>query len=97
MQVKLKIRQRTFDINEKDVLMDNGACVQLITKKIQKGMYSCYPIMGKKLFQDLKKRQFLFTTEELQKYANDHYIVPVTLYKFDVERMSQYLEYREQS
>lgn len=89
MDIQLKIGKEIYNINENDIVMDNGSCIQVITKKKQDGWYS-YPVkMSKKLFSDLKKVAYLYTNEELEKISAKKYAIPVTLYKFDTERMKQ--------
>lgn len=52
--VKLKIGRKILDISENDLILDNGACYQIVTQKVCKGFDWHYPIMSKKLFNDLK-------------------------------------------
>lgn len=37
IQIELKIGRSTIFIDEKDIIMDNGACVQVLTKKKMEG------------------------------------------------------------
>ena len=52
--VKLKVGRNILELDEKDLILDNGACYQIVTKKVG-GFDWYYPIMSKKLFHDLKK------------------------------------------
>ena len=52
--VKLKVGRNIIELDEKDLILDNGACYQIVTKKVG-GFDWYYPIMSKKLFHDLKK------------------------------------------
>lgn len=88
MIIDLKIGRNTYNIDENDIVMDNGACIQVITKMTGAAWREHPVIMSKKLFCDLRKVGFLYTDEELKDVAKKKYH-SVTLYKFDVERMKQ--------
>ena len=67
----------------------NGACYQIVTKKVG-GFDWYYPIMSKKLFHDLKKLELIFTSEELKEDAIKKYGTSViTYWKFNIERMQK--------
>lgn len=88
--VKLKIGRNILNINENDLILDNGVCYQIITKQIGSGFNKAIPVMSKKLFVDLKKCELIFTSEGLrlaaiQKYGNH----VKTYWKFNVERMKE--------
>lgn len=52
IQIELKIGKSKVFIDEKDIIMDNGACVQVLTKKKVEG-WDSFPIrMSKKMFGD---------------------------------------------
>lgn len=88
--VKLKVGRNVFDIDENDVILDNGACYILVTKKITKGFSSCSPTVSKKLFTDLKKCELIFTSEGLRKTAIEKYgNSVVTFWKFNVNQMQK--------
>lgn len=88
--IKLKIGRNVFDIDENDMILDNGACYQIITRKIVKGFDSYSPIMSKKLFSELKKCGLVFTNEGLTQLAKEKYKTSkVTLWKFNVEQMKR--------
>lgn len=59
--VKLKVGRNIIELDEKDLILDNGACYQIVTKKVG-GFDWYYPIMSKKLFHDLKKLELIFTS-----------------------------------
>lgn len=88
--VKLKVGRNIFDIDENDLILDNGACYILVTKKVMKDYSECSPTVSKKLFNDLKKCGLIFTSEGLRqnaikKYGNH----VVAFWKFDVEQMKK--------
>lgn len=52
--MELKVGRRIIDIDENDLILDNGACYQIVTKEIGTGFYKPSPVMSKKLFNELK-------------------------------------------
>jgi hypothetical protein len=44
--MKIKCGRNEFDLTEKDIIMYNGACYQLITRTIHKGWHSHYPVLA---------------------------------------------------
>lgn len=70
--VKLKVGRNIIELDEKDLILDNGACYQIVTKKVG-GFDWYYPIMSKKLFHDLRKLELIFTSEELKEEAIKKY------------------------
>ena len=72
--------------------MDNGACYQLVTQRIYSGFSSTSPTLSKKLFNELKKLQFIKTNESLRRKAKDRYNMgntKLTYWEFDILRMSK--------
>lgn len=87
--VKLKVGRNIIELDEKDLILDNGACYQIVTKKVG-GSDWHYPIMSKKLFNDLKNLKLVFTSEGLRQYAVNKYSSSVmTYWKFNIERMKK--------
>lgn len=89
--VKLKVGRIVFDIDENDLILDNGACYQMITKKLRKGYDSKTPKMSQTLFRSLKNTGLIYTNDSLKKaameaYSNDD---SVTFWKFNIERMKK--------
>lgn len=82
----IKIERREFDITNEDIIMDNGACYQLITKKYTKGWCQYYPIVSKTQFNKLIKENKLVLTNEYLDYTDstgkEHYR---RYYKFNVD------------
>jgi hypothetical protein len=86
--VKLKVGRNIFDIDDNDLILDNGACYILVTKKITKNYSSCSPTVSKKLFNDMKKCDVIFRSEGLRQAAIERYgNSVVTFWKFDVDQM----------
>ena len=88
--VKLKVGKNILDIDENDLILDNGACYQIDTKTIGHGFNKSVPVMSKKLFNDLKKCNLIFTSEGLRQAAIKKYGNHViTFWKFNVDRMQK--------
>nr|DAF25591.1 MAG TPA: hypothetical protein [Caudoviricetes sp.] len=88
--VKLKVGRNILDISENDLILDNGVCYQIVTQKVRKGFDSYYPRMSKKLFNDLKNLELIFTSEGLRQDAINKYGSSViTCWKFNIERMQK--------
>lgn len=88
--VKLKVGRNVFDIDDNDLILDNGACYQIITKEIRKGFDRTTPKMSSKLFNDLKKCELIFTSEGLRQAAIEKYGNSViAFWKFDVDQMKK--------
>ena len=88
--VRLQVGRNIIELDNKDLILDNGACYQIITKEIGSGFNKRSPIMSKKLFNDLKRLELVFTNEGLKQNAIKKYSMNVVTYwKFDVERMQK--------
>lgn len=86
--MELKVGRRIIDIDENDYILDNGACYQIITKKIGSGFNQISPLMSKKLFNELKKLEFIFTSDGLKLQAEKRYgHTGLTYWKFNIDRM----------
>jgi hypothetical protein len=87
--VKLKVGRNIIELDEKDLILDNGVCYQIVTKKVG-GSDWRYPIMSKKLFNDLQKFELIFTNEGLKQDAIKKYDSSViTYWKFNIEKMQK--------
>lgn len=87
--VKLKVGRNIIELDEKDLILDNGACYQIVTKKVG-GFDWHYPVMSKRLFHDLKKLELIFTSEGLKQDAIKKYGTSViTYWKFNIEGMQK--------
>lgn len=87
---KLKIGRNILDIDERDLILDNGACYQIVTKRVGFGFNETIPVMSKKLFTDLKKCELVFTSEGLRQAAIEKYgNHVVTFWKFNVDQMQK--------
>jgi hypothetical protein len=51
----LKIRNQEYEITEKDKFLDNGSCIQLITKNRSLGKWNtATPVLTKKAIKDIE-------------------------------------------
>lgn len=88
--ISLKVGRDILEIDKNDLILDNKACYQIITKEVVKINCKHSPVMSKKLFNDLKKCELIFTNEELKQMAIKKYnINSVMLWKFDIDRMKK--------
>ena len=88
--VKLKVGRNILNIDENDLILDNGACYQIVTKEVGCGFNSYFPVMSKKLFNDLKRCELIFTSEGLRQDALKRYGKSVIAYwKFNVNKMKE--------
>lgn len=79
-----------MDINKDDLILDNGACFQIITKKVGIGLNEYIPVMSKRLFNDLKRLNLIFTSTELKHMAEEMYkLNQVTFWKFNIDAMQK--------
>ena len=53
--MNIKCGRNEFELNEKDLIMDNGACYQLITRKVGIGYDASTPILAKTKAKQLIK------------------------------------------
>lgn len=88
--IRLKVGRDILEIDKNDLILDNGACYQIITKEVGSGNCKHSPVMSKKLFSDLRKYELIFTNEELRqmtirKYNTDKF----SLWKFDIDWMKK--------
>ena len=89
-KIKLKIGRYEKHIGKDDLILDNGACIQVTTQQgAFNGWGSWSPLkMSKKLFKDLKTCAFIFVDEAKTKKANEPYEKAfLTYYRFDIDQM----------
>jgi hypothetical protein len=88
-KIVMKINRYIKHIGKDDLILDNGACIQVPTQNgsFTGYKYSCLA-MSKKLFKQLKTCGFIFVDEEITNKANENYSKPfLTYYRFDIDRM----------
>ena len=62
--MKIKCGREEFDLNEKDIILDNGACFQILTRETGKGWTKYPPVIAKGLTDKLIKNGDLVLKEE---------------------------------
>jgi hypothetical protein len=89
-KIKIKIGRYEKLIGKDDLILDNGACIQVTTQigtALGWGQFANLQ-MSKKLFKDLKTCTFIFVDEERTRKANEKYEKAfLTYYRFDIDRM----------
>ena len=83
----IKCNRKEFDVNEKDRILDNGSCYQLISRRCRSGWNKFVPKMSKTLFNKLKKEGKVRLAKE--KYKTTYAIYD--LYEFVIDADKQTL------
>lgn len=91
MKIKMKINRYIKYIGKDDLILDNGSCIQVVT---QNGGFYGYSfgtlIMSKKLFNELRKHDYIYLDVAMTKKANERFNAAELFYfRFDVEKMAQ--------
>lgn len=90
VKIELKIGRHTFQITERDLVLDNGSCAQVVSQEIFKDWGTYAPVMSKKMFKDMKKLGFLYTNDKLKRLCHENYHADYcTYYAFDIPAMIQ--------
>ena len=72
----IKCWRQVFDLADGDTVMDNGACYQLVSRKVSRGWNSYSPTVSKAAFRKFKENPKVQVVE-------DHSYGPkVTLYRY---------------
>lgn len=90
MKVEIKFGRYVKLIDKNDLILDNGVCFQVVTQQgARTGWIGHSPVrMSKKLFNELKKCDFIFLDVSKTKKANEHYNTPWLFYfRFDIDKM----------
>lgn len=88
----LKIGRMFFDITEKDVVLFNGACWQLISQTIHSGWNSYYPPMSKIMCEKFVKKGILVLYQKKDEYiTQEGKRMGLYYYKFDMDKLNEYL------
>ena len=89
---ELKIGRRVFDITEKDIVMFNGACWQLITQTIHSGWNNYSPKASKTMCEKFVKKGILVMYRKEQEYlTQDGKQMGLYYYKFDMNKLNEFL------
>lgn len=85
--MKIKINRREFDISNKDIVFDNGACYQLITQTYFKDWSNIHPTISKSQFEKLLKDGLLVLVKErLAWTTSSGEEIWYRYYAFDIEK-----------
>lgn len=78
--MQIKCGRRMFSVTNKDLILDNGHCYQLITQSYRKGWDTLIPMISKKLFNQLLKENKIVRSEKKYNgmFENYNYV----LYRF---------------
>ncbi len=84
--VELKIGRYIYEVNENDLIFDNGCCLQLWTKEVPGTSFNAYnkglkPQLSKKLASDLKKTNLIYLYKKINNMES--------YWKFDIDRMKK--------
>lgn len=89
---ELKIGRKVFDITEKDVVLFNGACWQLITQTIHSGWNNYCPTVPKTLCEKLLKKNILILVKKEREYTTESgKQMGLYYYKFDMDKLNEFL------
>lgn len=87
----LKVGKQIFDINEKDIIVFNGASWILKTRKVKSGWYDCSPSVSKILCERLLKKNILILIKKKDEYITaDGQQMGTYYYKFDVNKLEEF-------
>lgn len=91
MKIEMKIGRYEKLIGEDDLILDNGSCIQVVT---QHGAFSGWNYttlkMSKKLFNELKKIDFIYLDVFKTKEANKTFNKPILFYfRFNIDLMAE--------
>ena len=85
----MKIGRKHYKIIEKDRVMDNSACVQLL--RAEKRQWDDTPIVSKNLFNKLLKQGIILFEEETDVYHDSHGTRrSLRYYKFDMNKVAEF-------
>ena len=87
----VRFGHENFDINENDIILDNGSTYVIITKDVGSGLDSFHPTISKADFNDLRTHGMIFTNNELMITARENEKQStVTYWKFRMELINQF-------
>lgn len=90
--VKLKIGKTFFDITERDVILFNGACWQLISQKVYKDWHDYSPKVSKTMCEKFVRKGILVMYKKEQEYTTmDGKQMGLYYYKFDIDKLNEYM------
>lgn len=89
---ELKIGRKVFDITEKDVVLFNGTCWQIITQEIFSNYRYYPPTMSKTMCEKFVKKGILVMFKKEKEYTTmDGKQMGLYYYKFDMDKLNEYI------
>lgn len=89
---ELKIGRKVFDITEKDVVLFNGACWQLITQEFFSNYCYYSPTMSKTMCEKFVKKGILVMFKKEKEYTTmNGKQMGLYYYKFDMDKLKEYI------
>lgn len=90
---ELKLGRNIFDITDRDVVLFNGVCWQLISQEIYKGYHTCSPSISKIMCEKFVKKGILIMYKKEKEYlTKDNKQMGLYYYKFDMDKLNKFLE-----
>ena len=87
----IRFGHEKYDIDENDIILDNGSNYVIIIKNVGSGLDSFHPTISKVDFNDLRTHGMIFTDNELMRTARENEKRnTVTYLKFSMELINQY-------
>jgi len=82
----IKCGRREFDLNEKDIIFDNGACYQITSQTYREGFAEYYPVIAEaKAKKMIKEGYLILIKEEMSHITKDGKEVFHKYYKINEE------------
>jgi len=86
----MKIGRDEIDIDENDVIFDNGSCYQLISRETGHGFNKCSPIVSNTLFNKLlKNNQIRLVKDKHSYFMTNGEEVRFKYYKFNMDKIKE--------
>lgn len=88
----LKVGRKIFDINKNDIVLFNGACWMLTTRKIKSGWNEITPSISKTLCEKLLKKNILILIKKEKEYVTSNgKQMGMYYYKFDIDKLNKFV------
>ena len=88
----LKVGREIYNINKNDIVLFNGACWQLITRKVFRDWHEYSPTMSKTLCKKLLNKNVLVLTKKEGEYKTaSGEQMGLYYYKFDMDKLNEFL------
>lgn len=89
---ELKLGRNIFNITDRDVVLFNGVCWQLISQEIFQGYHMCFPSISKTMCEKFVKKGILIMYKKEKEYlTKDGKQMGLYYYKFDMDKLNEFL------